>query len=404
MVSVDRKMQDGRNSLTLEFVSQSNGLESRLTYVLHRGRYDIDVTHSLKNEAGTAVAPSVYFQITRDDSAPEGESSFYSTFTGPAVYSPEGKYQKIDFPSIAKNSASFVKNTNDGWVAMVQHYFVSALIPATGTPRENFARKIDGRLYSVGYVSPLGDVAPGASATQSSKLFVGPQDAHILESLAPGLDLVRDYGWLTIVAKPLYWLLENLYAIVGNWGWAIVLLTVIVKLAFFPLSAASYKSMAKMRALTPRMTRLREQYADDKMRLNQAMMDLYRNEKINPLGGCLPVVVQIPVFLALYWVLLASVEVRNAPWIGWITDLASPDPYFVLPVIMAISMFVQTKLNPTPPDPIQAKVMMMMPIVFSVMFLFFPAGLVLYWVVNNILSIAQQWSITRMVEDGTAKA
>lgn len=399
-----RTLKDGENTLKLEFISKRNGVESKITYVLHRGKYDIDVVHEVSNGSDTPIEPAIYAQITRDDGAPEGESSFYSTFTGPAVFSNEGKYQKIDFSSIAKNSASFVKNASDGWVAMVQHYFVTALIPAEGSARENFVRKLDARLYSVGFVSSLGALAPGASTARTSKLFVGPQDQHLLESMAPGLDLVRDYGWLTIIAKPLFWLLENLHGMVGNWGWAIVLLTILVKLAFFPLSAASYKSMAKMRMLTPRLTRLREQYGDDRMRLNQAMMELYKTEKINPLGGCLPVLVQIPVFLALYWVLLASVEMRNAPWIGWITDLASPDPFYVLPIVMAASMFVQTKLNPTPPDPIQAKVMMMMPIVFSVMFLFFPSGLVLYWVVNNILSIAQQWSITRMIEAHPEKA
>lgn len=399
-----RQLRDGENTLKLVFSAQQGAIESRITYVLHRGRYDVDMVHEVINRGDTAVTPSVYAQVTRDDGAPEGESKFYSTFTGPAVYSNEGKYQKIDFSAIAKNAASFVKSANDGWVAMVQHYFVTALIAPEGTARDNFVRKLDGRLYAVGYVSSMGEVASGSQASRASRLFIGPQDERLLESMAPGLELVRDYGWLTIIAKPIFWLLEQLHALVGNWGWAIVLLTVLVKLAFFPLSAASYKSMAKMRALTPRMTRLREQYGDDRMRLNQAMMELYKTEKINPLGGCLPVLVQIPVFLALYWVLLASVEMRNAPWIGWIHDLASPDPFYILPVVMALSMFVQTKLNPTPPDPIQAKVMMAMPIVFSVMFLFFPSGLVLYWVVNNVLSIAQQWSITRMVEGKGAQA
>lgn len=399
-----RRLKDGENSLRLEFVANLSGVESKLTYVLYRGRYDMEVTHEVMNGSGSPIAPSVYAQITRDDSAPEGESAFYSTFTGPAVYSNEGKYQKIDFSSIAKNSASFVKSSNDGWVAMVQHYFVTAIIPQDGQARENFARKLDSRLFSIGYVSPMGSLESGQRISRTSKWFVGPQDQRLLESLAPGLDLVRDYGWLTIIAKPLFWLLEQLHALVGNWGWAIVLLTCVVKAAFFPLSAASYKSMAKMRKLTPRLTRLREQYGDDRMRLNQAMMELYKTEKINPLGGCLPVLVQIPVFLALYWVLLASVEMRDAPWLGWINDLASPDPFYVLPAIMAISMFVQTKLNPTPPDPIQAKVMMWMPLVFSAMFVFFPSGLVLYWVVNNILSIAQQWSITRMIDNQPQKA
>jgi YidC/Oxa1 family membrane protein insertase len=283
---------------------------------------------------------------------------------------------------------------------MVQHYFVSAFVPKESTPREFYTRKISDNLYAVGTLSKLPAIAAGTSGAYDATLYLGPQDQRALENVAPGLELVRDYGWLTIISKPLFWLLEHLYALVGNWGWAIVLLTVIVKLAFFPLSAASYKSMAKMRKLTPRLTQLREQFGDDKMKLNQAMMDLYKTEKINPLGGCLPVIVQIPVFLALYWVLLASVEMRNAPWLGWVHDLAQPDPFYILPVVMAATMFLQTKLNPTPPDPVQAKVMMIMPLVFSFMFLFFPAGLVLYWVVNNVLSISQQWYITRLFDVG----
>jgi YidC/Oxa1 family membrane protein insertase len=229
---------------------------------------------------------------------------------------------------------------------------------------------------------------------------VGPQEQRVLEALAPGLDLVVDYGWLTVLAKPIYWLLEQLYALVSNWGWAIVLLTILIKLLFYPLSAASYRSMAKMKAVSPRLMQIRERYANDKAKMNQAMMELYRNEKINPLGGCLPVLIQIPVFIALYWVLLASVEMRNAPWILWIDDLSSPDPFYILPVVMAVTMFVQMKLNPPPPDPVQAKVMMLMPLIFSVFFFFFPAGLVLYWLVNNVVSIAQQWSIMRRVNAG----
>jgi YidC/Oxa1 family membrane protein insertase len=234
-------------------------------------------------------------------------------------------------------------------------------------------------------------------------LYVGPQDQHVLEKLSPGLDLVVDYGWLTVIAKPLYWLLETLHGVVGNWGWAIVLLTIVVKLAFFPLQAASYRSMAKMKQVTPKMTALRDRFGDDRVKLNQAMMELYKTEKVNPMAGCLPIVVQIPVFISLYWVLLASVEMRDAPWIGWIQDLATPDPYYVLPIIMAATMFLQTRLNPTPPDPVQAQVMVFMPLIFSVMFFFFPAGLVLYWLVNNIFSIAQQWFITYQTEQAALK-
>jgi YidC/Oxa1 family membrane protein insertase len=321
---------------------------------------------------------------------------------GPAVFTQEGKFQKIDFSEIEKNKATHVKNANDGWFGIIQHYFVSAWIPKNDAPREFYTRRIETNLYSIGLIQALPSIAPGAQQTHEATLYAGPQLQSILEKLAPGLDLVVDYGWLTFLAKPIYWLLEQLHGFVANWGWAIVLLTIIIKLIFYPLSAASYKSMAKMKAVTPRLMKLRELYANDKAKLNQAMMELYKTEKINPLGGCLPILVQIPVFIALYWVLLASVEMRNAPWVGWITDLSVPDPYFILPIVMAITMFIQTKLNPPPPDPIQAKVMMAMPIVFSVFFFFFPAGLVLYWLVNNVLSIAQQWAVMRQIERAAA--
>jgi YidC/Oxa1 family membrane protein insertase len=287
---------------------------------------------------------------------------------------------------------------------MLQHYFVSALLPGEKTPREYYAKRLEENLYSVGVILPVTTIAPNASGSASVSLYAGPQEQDALKSIAPGLDLTVDYGWLTVVAAPLFWLLQFLHRWVGNWGVAIILLTVLIKAAFFPLSAASYKSMAKMKLVTPRMTKLREQFGNDRARLNQAMMELYKTEKINPLGGCLPIVVQIPVFISLYWVLLASVELRHAPFYLWIHDLSAQDPYYVLPLLMMGSMVIQTKLNPVPPDPVQAKVMMIMPFAFGVMFFFFPAGLVLYWLVNNILSIAQQWQITRMIGDGKAPA
>ena len=330
--------------------------------------------------------------------SPPGESQFYSTYTGPVVYTDKDKFQKVDFADIEKGKATFAKSASDGWVGMIQHYFAAAWVPTENAPREFFARKVDNNLYATGMLQPLKEIAPGGTESVTSKLYIGPQDQRVLEKIAPGLELTVDYGWLTVFAKPLFWLLDFLHSLVGNWGWAIVLLTIIVKLAFFPLQAASYRSMAKMKKVTPKLTQLRERYGNDRVKMNQAMMELYKTEKINPLGGCLPIVVQIPVFIALYWVLLASVEMRNAPWIGWIKDLAAPDPFYILPLVMAVTMFIQTKLNPTPPDPIQAKMMLWMPLVFSVMFFFFPAGLVLYWLVNNLFSIAQQWVITRHIE------
>jgi len=391
---------DGAAELQLVLESEQNGVKLVKTYTFHRGDYTIGLRHDVINNSGAAINPALYMQLVRDGSKPAGESKFYSTFTGPVVYTDTEKFQKMEFEDIEKGKAKHVTKSDDGWVALVQHYFVSALLPADKAAREIYTKKIDNNLYAIGTIQPLGTVATGATASAEARLYSGPQESATLEKLAPGLDLVKDYGWLTIVAKPIFWLMNQIHKVLGNWGWTIIVLTIMIKLAFFPLSAASYRSMAKMKTVTPKMTAIRERFKSDPQKMNQAMMELYRTEKINPLGGCLPIVVQIPVFIALYWVLLASVEMRNAPWLGWIHDLASPDPFYILPVIMAVSMFIQTKLNPTPPDPIQAKVMMFMPIIFSVMFFFFPAGLVLYWVVNNILSIAQQWVITKKIESG----
>ena len=384
---------DGGNEVKLVLTSEQGGVKLTKTYTFRRGDYLIDVKHDVTNVSGAPVSPSLYVQLLRDGGALPGESQFYSTFTGPAVYTDAEKFQKLDFDSLGDKDIHATKADN-GWIAMIQHYFVSAFVPPENAQREIFTKKVD-KLYAVGNILPLGTIAPGATVSMDTKLYSGPQESETLLKIAPGLDLVKDYGWLTIVAKPIFWLMVQIHNVLGNWGWTIIVLTILIKLVFFPLSAASYRSMAKMKLVTPKMTAIRERHKGDPQKMNQAMMELYKTEKINPLGGCLPIVVQIPVFIALYWVLLASVEMRNAPWLGWIQDLASPDPWFILPVLMAVSMFIQTKLNPTPPDPIQAKVMMFMPIIFSVMFFFFPAGLVLYWVVNNILSIGQQWFITR---------
>ncbi|HJV80351.1 membrane protein insertase YidC [Noviherbaspirillum sp.] len=391
---------DGSNELQLVLESEQNGVKLVKTFTFKRGDYEIGIKHEVINNSGAPINPSLYVQLVRDGNKPEGTSKFYSTFTGPAVYTDADKFQKMTFEDIEKGKAKHATKADDGWIALVQHYFVSAFLPPQKQPREIYTKKVDTNLYAVGTILPLGTIAPGASATLQTPLYSGPQVSTTLEKLAPGLELVKDYGWLTIVAKPIFWLMTQIHKVLGNWGWTIIVLTIMIKLAFFPLSAASYRSMAKMKTVTPKMQNIRERYKSDPAKMNQAMMELYRTEKINPLGGCLPIVVQIPVFIALYWVLLASVEMRNAPWLGWIHDLASPDPFYILPVVMAVSMFIQTKLNPTPPDPVQAKVMMFMPIVFSVMFFFFPAGLVLYWVVNNVLSIAQQWVITKKIESG----
>ena len=402
LVSSKLEMGDA-DKLDVVFESEKGGVAVRKIFTFQRAHYGVDVTTEVINRSASSVTPSIYYQLTRDGGKPEGESSMYATFTGPAVYSEEEKFQKISFDDVADKSAKYQKNANNGWVAMVQHHFVSAWVPPQGEDRENYVRAVAKDLYSVGSLVSLGTIEPCKSVTNKAVLYSGPQDQDRLEQIAPGLELVVDYGWLTFLAKPIYWLLAFLYDIVGNWGWAIVLLTCIVKAILYPVSAAGYRSMARMKEVTPRMKALQEKYKDDKERLNQAMMELYRSEKINPVGGCLPIALQIPVFLALYWVLQGSVELRGAPWIFWVNDLAMPDPWFVLPAVMAVTMFLQILLNPKPTDPVQARMMYIMPLVFSVMFFVFASGLVLYWLTNNVLSILQQWWINKTIAEERAK-
>ncbi|CUJ51013.1 Oxa1Ec [Achromobacter xylosoxidans] len=402
VVSTDRQMTG--DSLAVAFEAESGGVKVTKTFTLHRGRYDIDVRHDLANVGAAPVTPALYLQLERDGNDPADTSSFYHTFTGMAVYSEQDKFQKMTFADIEKKKATYIKQADNGWIAVVQHYFATAWVPPQGKPRNNEVLEVQKNLYAARTIEAVGEIAPGAAARVDSHLWVGPQDQKAMAALAPGLELVVDYGWLTIIAKPLFTLMTWLHSILGNWGWTIVALTVLIKALFYPLAAASYRSMARMKQVAPRLQALKEKYGDDKQKLNAAMMEMYRTEKINPLGGCLPMVVQIPVFISLYWVLLASVEMRGAPWILWVHDLSIRDPYFILPAIMMATMFLQIKLNPTPPDPVQAKVMMIMPLVFGGMMFFFPAGLVLYWCVNNTLSIAQQWSITRAMQRKTEAA
>ena len=395
LVPGERTLAAGAQALTVRLESaEVDGRKLVKTYTFSRGDYTIGVRHELVNQGTAAISPQLYLQLARDGNAPEGESSFYFTFTGPAVYTDANKFKKIDFKDIAKGSASHDTGADNGWVAMVQHYFASAwLVPAAG-PRQ-FSTAKQGESYFVRMVLPLGSVAPGGTKVQDSILFAGPQEENNLSALAPGLELVKDYGWFTILAKPLFWLLTQLHALIGNWGWAIVALVFLLKIAFFWLNASAYKSMAKMKAISPKVTALRERLKDNQQQMQQEMMRVYREEKVNPIGGCLPIVLQMPFFIALYWVLLSSVEMRNVPWIGWIHDLSAKDPYFILPLLMTATSLLQTWLNPTPPDPVQAKMMWIMPLAFSVMFFVFPAGLVLYWLTNNILSITQQYLITQ---------
>jgi YidC/Oxa1 family membrane protein insertase len=394
-----RELQPDGDRVELKLTADGpNGATVEKSYTFKRDSYIVDVAFEVANPGAAPLALHAYYQVVRDGKAPAGETAMMYTFTGAAVYTPENAFKKIDFSDLDKNKGEFQKQATSGWVGMVQHYFVAAWLPQDKAARENYAKKLPDGLYSAGAILGPPAIEPGGKARIGVPLFAGPQEQQRLKSAAPGLDLVVDFGWLTIIAWPLFAVLEFFYKWSGNWGVAIILLTVLIKLIFFPLSAASYKSMAKMKLITPRLQKIREMYQHDRTKMNQAMMELYKTEKINPLGGCFPILVQIPVFIALYWVLLAAIELRHAPFILWIRDLSALDPYYVLPVLMTVTMILQTKMNPTPPDPVQAKVMQFMPYMFSVFFFFFPAGLVLYWLVNNILSILQQWQIQRMFD------
>ena len=398
---IGQEQQDGKQLVSFE--ATGDNVRVVKTYILTPGSYDIDVRHEIHNLGDTPIQPSVYLQLERDGNEPGG-SAFYSTFTGPALYSADDKYQKISFSDLDKGKAGYTRDADNGWIGMVQHYFATAWVPVQGVQRHNEALRVSDNLYAIRTLVPAGTVGAGEAVNVDASLWVGPQDQDAMSEVATGLELVVDYGWLTIIAKPVFKLMTWLHTLLGNWGWTIVALTVLIKLAFYPLSAASYRSMARMKKFTPRLQALREKYGDDKAKMNQAMMELYRTEKINPLGGCLPMVVQIPVFIALYWVLLGSVEMRGAPWILWVQDLSARDPWFILPALMMATMFLQIKLNPTPPDPMQARIMMLMPLIFGGMMFFFPAGLVLYWVVNNILSIAQQRFVMYQIDKADAAA
>ncbi len=398
VVPGERTLASGAKDISIRFESPTvDGVKLAKTYTLRRSDYTMTVKHEVINQGSVVLTPQVYLQLARDGNPPEGESSFYFTFTGPAVYTEAKKFQKIEFKDIAKNNTSHEKAGDNGWVAMVQHYFASAWLVQAAGAREFRTTKVADNLFTIAMVMPMGEVAPGATKVHESTLFVGPQEENKLAALAPGLELVKDYGWLTVLSKPLFWLLTTLHGYLANWGWAIVALVVLLKIAFYWLNASAYRSMGKMKAVAPKVNELKERYKDKPQEMQQAMMRIYKEEKVNPLGGCLPIFVQMPFFIALYWVLLSSVEMRNAPWTLWITDLAAKDPWFILPVLMTASSLFQVWLNPTPTDPMQAKLMWFMPLAFGFMFFFFPAGLVLYWLTNNILSIAQQWFINKQL-------
>lgn len=394
---------DEKNELYVDLLwSHPSGVQVKKRYRFERGSYVVDLTQEVTNNTGAPLTVRSYQQLQRTEISDPNASRFLYTYTGGVYYTPEDKYTKESFDDM--RDGKLQRNVNDGWIAMIQHYFISAWIPPTGMVETFYTNVLDSSRFIIGKYSAPVSIGDGGSHNFENRLFIGPKLQDTLTSVAPGLELAVDYGWLTVLAQPIFWLLSKIHGFVGNWGWSIIILTILIKAAFYKLSETSYKSMANMRKFTPRMQALKDRYGDDKQRLNQAMMELYKKEKINPLGGCLPIVVQIPVFIALYWVLLESVEMRQAPFALWLNNLSAPDPYFVLPLIMGVSMFAQQKLNPAPPDPIQAKVMMSLPFVFTVFFAFFPSGLVLYWVVNNLLSISQQWYITRNIEKASAKA
>ncbi len=399
------QLADGTQTLEVRLEApEVNGVKVAQVYKFTRGNYVIDVSYDIANGGDAALQPYGYFQLVRDRKPPDGDSAMLPTYTGLAVYTKGEKFQKVAFDDVDKAKTPYSKTSQDeGWVAIIQHYFFSAFLPKDKIPREFYTSKLESGLYAAG-VKITGTAIPaGKSATVSAPLYAGPQDTKTLEKLAPGLDLVVDFGVLTVIAVPLFMVLTWIQSWVGNWGIAIILLTVLLKAMFFPLQQASYKAMAKMKIIAPKMQQLKERYGDDRQRLQKAMMELYQKEKVNPMAGCLPILVQMPVFIALYWVILAAVELRHAPFYGWITDLSAIDPWYILPVLMGASMIIQTRLNPEPPDPVQAKVMKIMPVAFSVFFFFFPAGLVLYWLVNNVLSIAQQWHINNVLEQANQK-
>ena len=371
-----------------------NGVRYTKTYVFHRNSYVVDTEFAVSNNTSREWSGYAYGQFQRAHVDQNNFLTAVPSYTGGAIYTPANNYEKISFSDMTDKPLR--RESEGGWVAMLQHYFVGSWLLAPKERNQLYSDVLGGNRYVIGYknVTPT-TIAPGQSGQLRLSLYAGPKEHVLLKQQPEGMDLTVDYGWLTVIAAPIFWLLNAIHGLVGNWGWAIILLTILIKAVFFPLSAASYKSMAHMRKMQPKMAALKERYGDDRQKLNQAMMELYKTEKINPLGGCLPILVQIPVFIALYWVLLESVEMRQAPWILWLKDLSAQDPYYILPLIMGVSMYVQQKLNPQPLDPIQKKVFMVMPFMFTAMFLFFPAGLVLYWTVNNVLSIAQQWQINR---------
>lgn len=392
------ELSEGQDRLVVDLTYSEDGVDYIKRFTFKRGTYDLEVRYLINNQTEKPWTGYLFGQLKRDNSGDPSSSTATGTATylGAAMWTKDEPYRKVSMGDMDDNNLR--ETVEGGWIAWLQHYFVTAWIPSPEQTNQVQTRKDSQGNYIIGFTGSAVTVAPGSQGEIAATLYAGPKDQDRLEELSPGLRLTVDYGFLWFLAQPIFWLLSAIHSLIGNWGWAIIILTIIIKLIFFPLSAASYRSMARMRAVAPKMQALKELHGDDRQKMSQAMMELYKKEKINPLGGCLPILVQMPVFLALYWVLLESVEMRQAPWMFWITDLSIKDPLFILPIIMGVTMFIQQHLNPTPPDPMQARIMKLLPIIFTFFFLWFPAGLVLYWVVNNILSIAQQWYITRQIE------
>jgi YidC/Oxa1 family membrane protein insertase len=389
------QLAEGQDQLVVELTYSEAGVNYVKRFSFERGQYDLGVTYKVDNQSGQAWSGNFYAQLKRDNSADPSSTTATGTATylGAALWTAEEPYKKVTMGDM--DDKNLRETVQGGWVAWLQHYFVTAWVADKDDSNSVQTRKDSQGNYIIGFTGPQLSVAAGSSAETGAVLYAGPKIQEHLKQLSPGLELTVDYGILWFIAQPIFWLLEHIHNLLGNWGWSIIVLTIIIKLAFFPLSAASYRSMARMRAVSPKLAALKEQHGDDRQKMSQAMMELYKKEKINPLGGCLPILVQMPFFISLYWVLLSTVEMRGAPWIGWITDLSAKDPYFILPILMTLTSLLQTWLNPTPPDPVQARMMWIMPLVFSVMFFVFPSGLVLYWLTNNILSIAQQYVINK---------
>jgi YidC/Oxa1 family membrane protein insertase len=389
-------LAEGQNELRVPLTWTSpQGVTVTKTYILNRGSYDVHLEQQVANNSPNPWTARQYVQLQRKDPGDKNKDQMVRTYTGGVLYTPEDKYKKITFKDMAGENLD--AKAKDGWIAMIQHYFVAAWIPPSGEENGFYTKALSDDHFVIGAYTTVLEVPAGGSKAFQAQLFAGPKLQRVLEATAPGLELTVDYGALTIIAKPVFWLLEQFHKIFNNWGWAIIFVTLTLKALFFRLSAASYRSMANMRKMQPKLAELKERFGGDKQKLNHAMMEMYRKEKVNPLGGCLPILVQIPVFISLYWVLIETVEMRQAPFIGWLTDLSSKDPYFILPLLMGVSMFIQQRLSPPPADPLQAKIMQFFPVMFTGFFAFFPSGLVLYWVVNNVLSILQQWYINKTI-------